>query len=82
MHHINYFRVNLGAVYMGQCISVTDKAFCMTAIIPPSFVYSLDWWPLFQPNKHIKIFSEKSRKKNFFNEKTDVRWGKHSGEQH
>ena len=59
MHHINYFRVNLGAVYMGQCISVTDKEFCMTKDI---------LW--------------KKSKKKFFNEKTDVRWGNHSGEQH
>ena len=69
MHHINYFRVNLGTVYIGQCISVTDKAFCMTATIPPSFAYPLNWWPLFQPNKHIKIFDEKSRKKFFLTKK-------------
>ena len=26
MHDVNYFWVNLGTVYMGKCISVTDIA--------------------------------------------------------
>ena len=26
MHHVNYFWVKLGTIYMGQCISVTDIA--------------------------------------------------------
>ena len=26
MHHVNYFWVNLGTAYTGQCISVTDIA--------------------------------------------------------